>query len=298
MNNKDIDLIRDAALALEYTDLELAQRLMQLAHSRRPSGIFIKNKLSRYNKKISEQSKQAIQKLVLKGELAIIPIGFRCYTKDWIKKNLNITQESLPFDVGFFSPFSVASILESQDFFKNGYTSHNVCIKNENHIDNDRGKGIKFETTTYTEINKLVESRKGQDIHNYLDSTYGYYTLDNYHKFVLAHYNWHQFADISKSKGIFNPRENLPKIKTLLTRRFSRMKEKIEQAKLVVFIYLNKKDNQYMKIDKEFYALDELSLIEKACAKVLNKESIVLDVSEGENISSSVLLDLIKDKIN
>ena len=298
MNNKDIDLIRDAALALEYTDLELAQRLMQLAHSGRPSGIFIKNKLSRYNEKISEQSKQAIEKLVVNGELAIIPIGFRCYTKDWIKKNLNITQESLPFDVGFFSPFSVASILESQEFFKNGYASHNVCIKNENYIDNVRGKGINFETTTYTEINKLVESRKGGDIHNYLDSTYGYYTLDNCHKFVLAHYNWHEFADISKSKGVFNPRENLPKIKDLLTRRFSRMKEKIEQAKLVVFIYLNKKDNQYMKIDKEFYALNELSLIEEACAKVLNKESIVLDVSEGENISSSVLLNLIKNKIN
>lgn len=296
INNKDIDLIRDAALSLEENNLELAQRLMKLAHHARPNGMFIKNKLSQYEKNLDIKYKKKINELVKSGKVTIIPIGFRCYTKDWIKNNLGVTQESQPFDVGFFSPYAVSSILESQDFFKHGYSSHSVCIKNEEYHDKTKGKGIHFKTTTYEDIDKKIESTKSNSLHKFLDSTYGYYTLDNHHKFVLAHYNWHKFASHNKSNGVSHPKENLPKIKKLLSRRFSRMKEKIEKSQLVVFIYMNKKDNNYIKIDDDYYYLNNLEIIKKSFTRSFEKELILVDVSEENEIDPKTLIDLLINK--
>jgi GR25 family glycosyltransferase involved in LPS biosynthesis len=47
IKEKDINLIRDASLALEQTDRDQSYKLMLLAHNLRPSGEFINNQLSR-----------------------------------------------------------------------------------------------------------------------------------------------------------------------------------------------------------------------------------------------------------
>jgi hypothetical protein len=45
-----------------------------------------------------------LQQLVRDGDVAIIPAGFRCFTKMRLAKTLGIRQPSLPFDNGFFPP--------------------------------------------------------------------------------------------------------------------------------------------------------------------------------------------------
>ncbi|WP_298942602.1 hypothetical protein [uncultured Psychromonas sp.] len=52
LNKDEVDNIRDAALALEYIDLNKAMSLMKIALKLRPGGIFIKNKIMFYQKKL------------------------------------------------------------------------------------------------------------------------------------------------------------------------------------------------------------------------------------------------------
>jgi hypothetical protein len=90
---KAIDAIRDLAIKFEQDDLDVAQSLMSIAHEARPDGEFIKFKLSEYNRKISEdvaKSESELKKLISSGEVAIIPIGFRCHTKMNISDSLGV----------------------------------------------------------------------------------------------------------------------------------------------------------------------------------------------------------------
>lgn len=48
LNDKDVDILRDAALNLENIDLPVSYQLMRIASESRPSGTFIKQKLSEY----------------------------------------------------------------------------------------------------------------------------------------------------------------------------------------------------------------------------------------------------------
>lgn len=52
--SKDVDFIRDEAIKLEKTDLKEALRLMELAHSARPSGQFIEKKVREYRLALSK----------------------------------------------------------------------------------------------------------------------------------------------------------------------------------------------------------------------------------------------------
>jgi len=48
---KDVDFLRDEAIRLESNDLELALRLMSIAHQARPEGVIIQQKLKEYRAK-------------------------------------------------------------------------------------------------------------------------------------------------------------------------------------------------------------------------------------------------------
>ncbi|WOT06303.1 hypothetical protein [Shewanella youngdeokensis] len=48
----DVDFLRDEAIRLEATDLNMAYKLMELAHNARPSGPLIKEKLEEYRIKL------------------------------------------------------------------------------------------------------------------------------------------------------------------------------------------------------------------------------------------------------
>jgi hypothetical protein len=48
---KDVDFLRDEAIRLESSDLQLALRLMGIAHQARPEGVIIQQKLKEYRAK-------------------------------------------------------------------------------------------------------------------------------------------------------------------------------------------------------------------------------------------------------
>ncbi|CAA6823255.1 MAG: TPR domain protein, putative component of TonB system [uncultured Thiotrichaceae bacterium] len=245
--------------------------------------------------------------LVNSGEIAIIPIGFRCHTFSMLKDKLGIDQARLPFDLGFFPPHAVASVLTrpkiNLEFDDNGQ-SHAVCTMNESNIDPKYGLGIKFNTSTYDEINKIVVDRNIENINMYLDSTFGYYTLDKFHKFVLAHYNWHRFSNKlarnwhsaadntnyslhsspDKSKGIADPRENLQITNNILNNRISRMVEVCNTAKHIVFVFENSQNYKYMQIDNEYFKLDDFSTLNEVCNKQYGSKFSLINTSEVEDI--------------
>lgn len=287
MQDKEINLIRNAALKLEDTELKMAHDLMELAHKARPEGPFIKKKLLEYKAALAAnnvtESDLAFRKLVSDGDVAVIPIGFRCYTTRMIKKKLGIEQASLPFDSGFFSPYSVASVLKTPLInmsFEGEGKDHSVCMKNENHEDPLHGTGVKFQSSSYTELNSCLSGKTTPELNKYLDSTCGYYTLNRQHMFVLAHYNWHPLADESKSHGIVNPQENLISINNMLNRRIDRMMEMIKRAKHVFFIFGNSQGYQNMQIDEHYFKLHDFDELQAVCEeKFGDKFTIIKNIA-------------------
>jgi hypothetical protein len=299
LKNKDINLIRDAAIKLEKTDLEMAHDLMAIAHRTRPGGPFIKKKLLEYQERLEALDPEIIEKsklrdLVSSGELVIIPIGFRCHTKGFIFNKLGVKpQASLPFDSGFFSPNAVASVLNYHKVelsFDGVGENHFVCVKTENNDDEQYGLGIKFETSTYEDINAVATSRNVPGINKYLDSTFGFYTLDVKHQFVLAHYNWHPLSSDEKSKGIVDPAENLQIINSMMDRRIQRMMELIENAKHVFFVFGENQNYSYLQIDDSVCHLDDFDRLHTVCVqKFGDKFTIVKNIQDGSFSASEAI---------
>lgn len=278
MQKKQIDVIRDAALLLEAEHLDKAMALMEIAKEYRPDGPFICNKLDEYRSKY--RSFETLWSMHSSGDLVIIPAGFRYYIKQLLSKKLGIEQPSLPFDSGFFSPLSISRVLENREidlrFSSLGHPSHDVCYKQENASFNGGAKGISFKRMGYASINAAVSDRNQNDINKYLDNTMGYYTVDNNNKFVLAHYNWHSFADENQTSGITEPSINIPKINELINRRISRMFDLCQQAKIIVFCYAPYRNYTLMKIDDEEYSLTDLSLLKRALGSTFKSKKVAL----------------------
>ena len=192
-----------------------------------------------------------------------------------MKKNFSIIQKTLPFDVGFFSPDSVCSIIQNPVinlYYPDNYKTHKICYKYEKYDEYN----IKFVTSTYENINKSVVESQKNDINIYLDSTYGYYTLDTSHNYILAHYNWHPLADVNKSHGITDPKENLRNITNILNKRIKRMFDIVEHTKYVFFVYYNPQKYKYMIIDDRYFDLDDLSNLKYLIEKKFGKNKIVI----------------------
>lgn len=235
-----------------------------------------------------------LRKLIESGEVAIIPVGFRCFTKEHLYPKLGISQPSLPFDSGFFSPYSVGEILRKQriNLKFNDPSSQTVCIKTEHYTDNKLGLGVKFETSTYDEINRLAMDKDQKDINKYLDSTFGYYTLDIDNHYVLAHYNWHMFADKSYSKGCVEPEHNLVKINELMNRRVQRLVRMCNNAKIVFFVYDETQGYNFIAIDGSYFDLRDLEPIETVVRDKFKAKSVIIRSKEIK--SPSHILKLIK----
>lgn len=282
MDPQKVNLIREAAILLEKTNLQMAHDLMALAHENRPHGPVIKEKLDEYRSKL--KSYQKLKEIFDSGELVIIPAGFRCQTKMSIDSQLGLKQASLPFDSGFFSPYSVDLVLKNKkielSYPEENNKTHNVCIKLENYNDSSLGKGIKFERATYDEINQLAKDKNQKDINCYLDSTFGFYTLDNKNKFVLAHYNWHHFSDGVKSKGIYDRSINISNINDILNKRITRMFELCHKAKYVIFAFGEFQDYKYMAIDNDIYPLNDFNLLSKTALDIFGNKCLVTNFSD------------------
>jgi hypothetical protein len=278
-----IDAVRDLSMQFESTNYEIAQELMFLAHLARPHGTLIKEKLIKYNEELNSRAEVQLKKLISSGELAIIPVGFRCGTKIDLYKRLSIGQQSLPFDSGFFPPAAVASVIKSPVInlrYPDDGLTHQVCLKYEGHMDSVMGLGIKFQKSTYKEINTLVVNKDMEGINKYLDTTFGYYTLDLQHNFVLAHYNWHEFAEFSYSKGVSDPTINIAIINDNLNRRIERMFSLCNSARYIFFVFEENQNYKYMMVDDYIYDLHNLNDIANAVKDVFKAECFVIKSAE------------------
>ena len=273
----EVDTLRDAAVMLERDNFELALKLMVMAHRARPDGAFINAKLQEY------REHEKVQTMVKSGALAIIPAGFRCHTRMNLAKALGLSQVSLPFDSGFFPPSSIASVLKTRQvalkFPDPNRSTHQVCIKNDNERRDNR-RGINFRTSSYEEINSLVRDRNQPNINSLLDATFGYYTLDKANGFVLAHYNWHQFAGEKLSKGVRQPELNIPNINQTLNNRIERMFDMCDRAQKIIFVVSREQFCDFMAIDDDVYNLDDIEPIRDAVAQIFGERAIVVELHE------------------
>jgi hypothetical protein len=284
---KSIDSIRDLAVRLEATDIEAAHALMETAHAARPDGTFIKQKLQQYKKVIIDRKDHILRLKDYQrtGVAAIIPIGFRCFTAQYLKRTVGIDQCTHPFNVGFFSPRSVASILQSPEVsLCSEDDAYDICQKHENHQHPNHGNGIWFRRSNKEEIDRTVAGKSRDSINQYLDSTFGYYTLDNRHNYVLAHYIWHIFADAKKSGGCSDVRENLQRASAILNRRIARMMEVCHASKIAIFVFHNPNNYSYMQIDDTIHELTDLSEAKEAAQAAFgSKAHVVTDLELVES---------------
>lgn len=295
MKNKLIDAIRDLAIQYEAVDMEGALELMGVALRHRPNGAVIAAKVREYQAALGhlDEDRSVLRALLTERKLAVVPIGFRCHTAMELKKRFGIQQPSLPFDSGFFPPQAIARVLKNPRValkYQDGGSTHGVCLKREAYIDPVHGLGIKFETKTYDYIDSSVKSLRGSDINQYLDTTFGYYTLDKKFDFVLAHYNWHPLATRKNALRIFDPEVNLEYINNLLNKRIERMLEICHAAEHVVFVYFENQGYNHMQIDDRFYSLFDFSDLEEACEERFGKKYSILNISDLESPKDLILL--------
>lgn len=197
----------------------------------------------------------------------IIPIGFRCFTKYDIFKQIGFDVLNLPFNNGFFPQEAIISILENPiiDIEKD----HSVCIKREYYQFPNLETGIKFYSSTYEKIDQLVDCATPENINSYLDSTMGYYTWDRTHNYVLAHYNWHIFANKTDIKT------NMKSINDMLNRRIKRMFELCFAADYLFLFYEETQKYRCMVIDNIIFELG-YKKIRDAFEKTFKKKCLIL----------------------
>lgn len=224
-----------------------------------------------------DEAQLRLQQLLADGELAIVSAGFRCFTKIELSKQLGIDQESLTFDSGFFPPAAVARMLESDviDLSK----GHTACIKTEDFDSAAHGRGIRFERSSYADIDRLATSPKMPGINQYLDSTFGYYTLSENDGYVLAHYNWHKFG-AGKGGRIHNVAKNISAIGDLLTKRLNRLKQKCDRATSVLMVVGETQGYRYMMVDDEAHSLLDNSPIAEAGRHVFGAKCQMVTLSD------------------
>jgi hypothetical protein len=237
---------------------------------------FIKNPAFRPPKQFFALYK--LNYLMYIGQVAIIPVGFRCFTKTELYPRLGISQATLPFDNGFFPPQAVSKILEKQhvDLKFSGHSSHAVCIKHEFYHDCQLGLGIKFETSTYNEINELAKSEDQKDLNKYLDSSRAYYTLDLKNNYVLAHYNWHKFSDTKHSNGNTDPEYNLARLNELINKRIKRLLDMCSKAEIILFVYDETQGYNFMAIDDICFGLADLEPIKTRAKAMFGTKALVI----------------------
>ena len=283
---------RNAALLLEKHDVGAARDLMKIALQSRPNGPLIKAKIALYDKKIKFESKEAkhLHGLLRSGELVIIPAGFRCYTKRHMLEDLGVKQQSMPFDNGFFPPNSIAKIIESGKIdLRESEKAHTVCVKYENHEAGNK-RVIKFQTSSYEELEELIVSKDQDGLSQYLDATYGYYTLDVKNDYVLAHYNWHMFAANKHSNGITNPVENLQIINATMNKRISRMVNACKSARRVIFAVGEFENYSHMLIDDVEHDLYDYELLADVVRGHLNQNSVVTNYADIDSVEKTLAL--------
>ena len=233
-----------------------------------------------------------IRRLAESGDIAIIPIGFRCYTKNKIQNCLGFSQPTLPFDNGFFSPDSVANVFLEPSFSLSveDPSSFALCEKNENFYLKGYGFGVAFSTRDIDFLDHSISSTVNSIERNrFLDSTRAYYTFIPKHGFVLAHYNWHK----SSAKYFGSLESSFDEINSIYTRRIQRMFELCKKAKYVLFVY-DESDSSFLSVDSAVSDLSSFSRFHHIISKVLVADFSCCSV---EQLQSSRFLQSLLDNI-
>jgi hypothetical protein len=201
----------------------------------------------------------------------IIPIGLRCFTKEILKNKHGVSQSSLPFDYGFFTPESVISVINfpivNYEFPDFNRENHSVCIKNE------LSDTIEFTDSSYEEIDNYIYNN-GYD-NKYLDAKFGYYTLDKKHNFILAHYNWHK---IKRDRIYVSIETNLSEINKILNKRIKRMFSLCEEANTITLAHA-KSSKDSLIINNTKYNISYLDPVAHAFENKFNKKVSILQLT-------------------
>ena len=279
IKDSSIKSIRDLAISLEKKDILAAFKLMELAQESNQNGTFVEKKIKQY-KNIIE-----INKIHKTGELAIIPVGFRCHTKMLLKRRYQISQPTLPFDNGFFPPESVVSILRNPRISLNfnDKSTFAICKKFERFEHPIYGRGIKFCPSSKAEIDNIISTKYESDIKKYRDQTKcfldisgGYYTLDTKHNYVLAHYNWSKFSKRIKAEEFRDMEQYLELASEVLNRRIKRMMDICHSAKKILFVFHEYQKYKYMLIDEMRLGLENLSELKETANDIFKSKVYIL----------------------
>ena len=104
--------------------------------------------------------------------------------------------------------------------------------------------------------------------------------LDKKYNYVLAHYNWHKFADFDRSSGQIEPKENLVKINELMNKRIQRLVNICKNAKIIFFVYDETQGYNFMAVNNTYYSLNDLDPIKAAAEDTFNAKSIIIKAEE------------------
>jgi hypothetical protein len=107
--------------------------------------------------------------------------------------------------------------------------------------------------------------------------------LDATHQYVLAHYNWHEFANVAESGGVHSPEENIRRINDKINKRIRRMFDLCENAGHVFFITYEHQDYQYMMIDDTKYDLHNLADLSDTLESTFQAQSRVVRFSDADS---------------
>ena len=292
-----IKQIRDLAIDLENEDILAAYSLMKMVYEANQNAPLIRKKFLEYQRRVEFNNlKRELGLLNKKGEVAIVPVGFRCFTKRLVQNRLEISQPSLPFDNGFFPPHSVESILKNPkvSIKFSDKKSFQICKKYEKYNHPKYGYCIKFNLSSKEEIdlvlsnlkiNKLGDFKKVENYNYYLDNSGAYFTLDTEHNYVLAHYNWSKLSPNKLSKGITDMEFHLENITSTLNRRIERMMDICHSAKKIFFIYHNSQKYKNMLIDEMKFGLEDISKLRRTANEIFQSKIHILNTSEAKLLS-------------
>ncbi|WP_316896608.1 tetratricopeptide repeat protein [Pseudodesulfovibrio indicus] len=235
-----------------------------------------------------------LRSLILGGRIAVIAGGFRCYTIQKLSSALKFNQPSMPFDWGFFPPHSIVSILNNPtiNLSHADATLSSPCIKSEQYLDQNSEKGIRFQRSSYADLAHLIKDKGQRDLNRYLDGSCAYYTLDATHQYVLAHYNWHEFANVAESRGVHSPEVNIRRINDKINKRIRRMFDLCESADHVFFITYEHQDYKYMMIDDTKYDLHDFADLSDTLQSTFQAQSRVVRFSDAD--SAGKLLSMVQ----
>jgi len=181
-------------------------------------------------------------------------------------KEYNLISFSLPFNNGFFTPQSIASILKSENM--NFLLSGTREPKNFSFCKKIDGKCNSFQEISESEIDEQIKDGYNNQ---FLDDSCGYYTLNKEHNFVLAHYLWHKSSKNYKT----NYRNTIDILSGMFQRRLNRLNELCANHKNKFFIHYHHQPYNSVKINNNEYDLTDMGILKNQLTESFGENTLL-----------------------